>query len=368
MLLKGLKWRVGSGSEIKVWTDSWLPGTPQIIAPLQNGNFDPILRVAALLDARSSVWDVEAPRHYFDEEVCCKILILPIATACTDTRYWWPSKNGEFSVKTAYWLGKMGWGLMSNANQDEDDRRLWRLVWDGSSFVPVIFDAPLNMSFVERMLWLANRLTSSELGMILNVAWSIGFAYASRVFSGSVRAAQQLVSSLVRPPADYLGSFPKEWNVDVAQVAAIRFGCQVARRLGYDSLWVEGDSLTNDTSHGYPPIWLLVDEVPSIAKFFNFYKKDKFVSDDVDTQGSVDDHLDEYEGLKHSSVKCSPKGEDDNKVLSSTSRVDVHPALKKKKLHWGLDAKERWERKANILVGDDPAVCILVDEYWDYFG
>ncbi|XP_021763584.1 uncharacterized protein LOC110728227 [Chenopodium quinoa] len=77
-------------------------------------------------------------------------------------------------------------------------------------------------------------------------------------------------------------------------------------------------------------------------------KKDKFVSDDVDTQGSVDDHLDEYEGLKHSSVKCSPKGEDDNKVLSSTSRVDVHPALKKKKLHWGLDAKERWERKANM--------------------
>ncbi|XP_021755095.1 uncharacterized protein LOC110720380 isoform X2 [Chenopodium quinoa] len=77
-------------------------------------------------------------------------------------------------------------------------------------------------------------------------------------------------------------------------------------------------------------------------------KKDKFVSEDFDTQGSVDDHVDEYEGLKDSGVKCSPKGEDDNKVLSSTSRGDVHPALKKKKLHWGLDAKERWERKANM--------------------
>uniref|UniRef100_A0A803NCV6 Reverse transcriptase zinc-binding domain-containing protein n=1 Tax=Chenopodium quinoa TaxID=63459 RepID=A0A803NCV6_CHEQI len=346
----------GLGSEIKVWTDSWLPGTPQIIAPLQNGNFDPILRVAALLDARSSVWDVEAPRHYFDEE--CQDCIL---------------------------AGKMGWGLMSNANQDEDDRRLWRLVWklggppngvkhelhrgppngvkhelhrrhltnsdlcslcgtESETISHALFDCP----GVKQRIFEDKSLDMKVMAACFAKSLHSFRQYASRVFSGSVRAAQQLVSSLVRPPADYLGSFPKEWNVDVAQVAAIRFGCQVARRLGYDSLWVEGDSLTNDTSHGYPPIWLLVDEVPSIAKFFNFYKKDKFVSDDVDTQG--------------------PKGEDDNKVLSSTSRVDVHPALKKKKLHWGLDAKERWERKANILVGDDPAVCILVDEYWDYFG
>lgn len=75
-------------------------------------------------------------------------------------------------------------------------------------------------------------------------------------------------------------------------------------------------------------------------------KKAKFLSEDLHTQGCVDDPKDE--GLKESTIKSSSKGEDGNKVSSSTSHVDVHPALKKKKLHWGLDAKERWERKANM--------------------
>ncbi|KNA18476.1 hypothetical protein SOVF_070350 [Spinacia oleracea] len=75
-------------------------------------------------------------------------------------------------------------------------------------------------------------------------------------------------------------------------------------------------------------------------------KKGKFLSEDVDTQGCVDEHVDE--GLKDSSVRSTSKGEYSNEVSSSTSHTDVHPALKKRKLHWGLDAKERWERKANM--------------------
>ncbi|XP_021755096.1 uncharacterized protein LOC110720380 isoform X3 [Chenopodium quinoa] len=111
---------------------------------------------------------------------------------------------------------------------------------------------------------------------------------------------------------------------------------------------MEGDGRSKASIASNPSFKSSAISQDRLAKFRIADKKDKFVSEDFDTQGSVDDHVDEYEGLKDSGVKCSPKGEDDNKVLSSTSRGDVHPALKKKKLHWGLDAKERWERKANM--------------------
>ncbi|KAL2896349.1 hypothetical protein RDABS01_038133 [Bienertia sinuspersici] len=64
----------------------------------------------------------------------------------------------------------------------------------------------------------------------------------------------------------------------------------------------------------------------------NFHcKKDKIQVEDVDTQGYVDDHIDER---CKASVKHCSKGEDSNDVPLSTSHVDTHPALKKK-LHWG---------------------------------
>ncbi|KAL2896346.1 Sodium/hydrogen exchanger 3 [Bienertia sinuspersici] len=58
----------------------------------------------------------------------------------------------------------------------------------------------------------------------------------------------------------------------------------------------------------------------------NFHcKKDKIQVEDVD---NVDERC-------KVSVKHCSKGEDSNDVPLSTSHVDTHPALKKKKLHWG---------------------------------
>ncbi|XP_073002761.1 uncharacterized protein [Typha latifolia] len=62
---------------------------------------------------------------------------------------------------------------------------------------------------------------------------------------------------------------------------------------------------------------------------------------------------------------CKDLGIEDNEVVSTTStlkdtkksilkevtgleREIPLPSKKKQKLHWGLDAKERWERKANM--------------------
>lgn len=58
-------------------------------------------------------------------------------------------------------------------------------------------------------------------------------------------------------------------------------------------------------------------------------KKEK-LSEEVDKQGCVNDLID-----KQVSARSSSKDEDSNEGSSSTSHIDLHPVLKKKKLHWG---------------------------------
>lgn len=89
-----------------------------------------------------------------------------------------------------------------------------------------------------------------------------------------------------------------------------------------------------------------------VASKSKFKKKRKGPSDlkgkfssDLDVKGSLDENTDQ--GLNESSVSSS-SNDDKNEISSLCSQVDVHPALRKKKLHWGLDTKERWERKANM--------------------
>ncbi|XP_056691517.1 uncharacterized mitochondrial protein AtMg00310-like [Spinacia oleracea] len=50
LLLDGLKWRVGNGSMVRVWQDSWLPGTPTSAAPSHGPIYDPTLMVADLIN------------------------------------------------------------------------------------------------------------------------------------------------------------------------------------------------------------------------------------------------------------------------------------------------------------------------------
>ncbi|GAB4832325.1 hypothetical protein Ancab_006339 [Ancistrocladus abbreviatus] len=48
-------------------------------------------------------------------------------------------------------------------------------------------------------------------------------------------------------------------------------------------------------------------------------------------------------------ASCAAMSSSDSNDVSSFQKVDINHILKKRqKLHWGLDVKERWERKANM--------------------
>uniref|UniRef100_A0A7C9CEI9 Uncharacterized protein n=1 Tax=Opuntia streptacantha TaxID=393608 RepID=A0A7C9CEI9_OPUST len=76
-------------------------------------------------------------------------------------------------------------------------------------------------------------------------------------------------------------------------------------------------------------------------------QKGKFVSEDLNTSESPDKNTNQTlnDPSEHNNGSMS---NEKNELPSSTTQAEVHPALKKKKLHWGLDTKERWERKANM--------------------
>lgn len=75
--------------------------------------------------------------------------------------------------------------------------------------------------------------------------------------------------------------------------------------------------------------------------------KGKFLSGDLNTSESPDKNTNQRLN-DPSEQNSSSKTNEKNEAPSSHPQAEVHPALKKKKLHWGLDTKERWERKANM--------------------
>ncbi|KAL0409023.1 UNVERIFIED_CONTAM: putative mitochondrial protein [Sesamum radiatum] len=79
LIRAGCQWRVGSGCQIRVWKDPWLPRpfTFRPITPVSATS--PELRVADLLDSSTSAWNVSRVRELFwplDSEL---ILSIPLA-------------------------------------------------------------------------------------------------------------------------------------------------------------------------------------------------------------------------------------------------------------------------------------------------
>ncbi|GMH27200.1 hypothetical protein Nepgr_029043 [Nepenthes gracilis] len=71
----------------------------------------------------------------------------------------------------------------------------------------------------------------------------------------------------------------------------------------------------------------------------------KFKVDDHDEKDCLVENANQM--MRDSNVAGTKSS--DSKDNSSLPHVDINHALKKRqKLHWGLDTKERWERKANM--------------------
>lgn len=104
LLTRGLRIRIGNGYSTNIWTSPWIPGDAnfKVYTPRPLNLFYP-MKVADLIDSSTGSWNEQFIEDTFwpiDRE---RILSIPVGSIQSDDRIVWHfSKDGRFSVKTAY--------------------------------------------------------------------------------------------------------------------------------------------------------------------------------------------------------------------------------------------------------------------------
>ena len=100
---RGSRWIIGNGKRVNIWRDRWIPtpNTFKVVSP--RGHMQGLDRVEQLIEKELRIWDVELVKSTFlpiDSEAILSISISP--TFPDDSLVWAWTKNGSFTVKSAY--------------------------------------------------------------------------------------------------------------------------------------------------------------------------------------------------------------------------------------------------------------------------
>ncbi|GAU50327.1 hypothetical protein TSUD_290630 [Trifolium subterraneum] len=100
-----LRWRIGSGDNIRVMHDPWLSGSANrwVSSPQPAGVFQ--LSVRDLLHENYKAWNIAKVRNLFSKDVAEKILETPLLSSVREDKVVWEEeRNGCYSVKSGYKL------------------------------------------------------------------------------------------------------------------------------------------------------------------------------------------------------------------------------------------------------------------------
>jgi hypothetical protein len=124
-LKRGYIWRVGDGSNINIWTDSWIPSScsRKVVTPRGHTVYT---KVSELIDPITRAWDVELLKSIFNDVDVMRILQIPLAVGMMEDFVCWNhTKTGMFSVRSAYHLE---W-------DHQHGRKLRRTIQQGSTVI-----------------------------------------------------------------------------------------------------------------------------------------------------------------------------------------------------------------------------------------
>ena len=130
VLNMGLIKRVGTGTEINIWEDKWIPSNPSL-RPLWKPDNTHLTLVCDLI-REDGTWDDHLIRNSFLPSDADAILSIPLGGLDCDTLAWAFEKHGMYSVRSAYHC------LSSNAaarrhidptSSRGSDHPMWRLCW-----------------------------------------------------------------------------------------------------------------------------------------------------------------------------------------------------------------------------------------------
>ena len=99
---RGCIWRVGTGSQINIWNDPWIPTseTRKIITPR---GATMLSKVEELIDPYTGQWDESLIRDVFWEVDVHRILQIPLRVqVMEDFVSWHYNRTGVFTVRSTY--------------------------------------------------------------------------------------------------------------------------------------------------------------------------------------------------------------------------------------------------------------------------
>jgi ribonuclease HI len=131
LLQKGLVWRVGDGKQIKIWKDKWIPTPTSYMIQSPHRVLDLEARVSSLINMDTNWWNIPLIREVFNREEADTIYGLALCLGRQeDKQIWVGSKNGLFTVRSAYHLAKASdeadRGCCSSPDRTQG---LWKVVW-----------------------------------------------------------------------------------------------------------------------------------------------------------------------------------------------------------------------------------------------
>ena len=163
LLKKGIIWRVGAGTTIRIWEDGWLP-RDESRRPFTPKGLNLLTRVNELIDPINGSWDEALIRDIFWEEDADCILCIPIHEGMDDLIAWHFNKNGQFSVRSAYKVfmsdkrsntRNRGGGESSSGTASQVPDPLWKTMW--------------NLSCPKKMIHFLWRLGHNTLALRVNL-------------------------------------------------------------------------------------------------------------------------------------------------------------------------------------------------------
>lgn len=104
---QGIRWRVGDGENIKVWSDPWIPNSTGLKTLQGHIQINPQLRVSDLIDQHHHIWNIQDLHHHFCPNGINSILSIPISsTGNSDKVIWHYTNLGKYEERFDYHLAK----------------------------------------------------------------------------------------------------------------------------------------------------------------------------------------------------------------------------------------------------------------------
>ncbi|XP_023871998.2 uncharacterized protein LOC111984613 [Quercus suber] len=130
---KGMKWRVGNGDSILLWSDKWLPApaAQKILSPT-NHILPNDAKVSALIDLEKKEWNEQLVRQVLGEEEADLVLGIPLSLHLPPDRcIWAENPKGKFTVRCAY-KSLMEGHINCSEGECSDStvmKKIWRSIW-----------------------------------------------------------------------------------------------------------------------------------------------------------------------------------------------------------------------------------------------